>query len=149
MTRLEDALQGVGILGFDTPPVIYFIEANPRYDAVVTEVFARIHQGSLEGITSAVTLAEVLVMPIRRNQLSLRDSYSDLLLNSAHFQTASITPEITERTADLRARYKIRTPDAFQLAVAWAAGCDAFLTNDAALARIKELRVLILDDLEL
>jgi hypothetical protein len=38
MTKLDDALAGVTRLGFDTAPVIYFVEAHPQYDALVTEV---------------------------------------------------------------------------------------------------------------
>ncbi len=38
MTKLSQALAGVTKLGFDTSPVIYFIEANAQYDALVTEV---------------------------------------------------------------------------------------------------------------
>jgi hypothetical protein len=37
--------------------------------------------------------------------------------------------------------------DAFPIAAALAAGCDAFLTNDAALKRVSELRVLVLEEL--
>jgi predicted nucleic acid-binding protein len=43
----------------------------------------------------------------------------------------------------------LRTPDALQIATALEAGCEAFLSNDAGLRRVTELRVLILDDLEL
>jgi hypothetical protein len=30
--KLDDALTGVDRLGFDIAPVIYFVEAHPRYD---------------------------------------------------------------------------------------------------------------------
>ena len=43
----------------------------------------------------------------------------------------------------------MRLPDALQIAVAIQEGCEAFLTNDRRLARVAELRVLLLDDLEL
>jgi hypothetical protein len=36
MMKLDDALAEVTDLGFDTAPIIYFIEANPRFDALVT-----------------------------------------------------------------------------------------------------------------
>ena len=36
---LDDALAGVTVVGFDTAPIIYLIEANPRYDVQVTEIF--------------------------------------------------------------------------------------------------------------
>ncbi|MEP7337275.1 MAG: hypothetical protein ABI977_05980 [Acidobacteriota bacterium] len=61
MTKLDDALAGVTRLGFDTAPVIYFVEANPKYDALVTEIFQRVTNGALFGATSVITLSEVLV----------------------------------------------------------------------------------------
>jgi len=35
--NLDDALVGVSSLGIDTAPIIYLIEAHPRYDELVTE----------------------------------------------------------------------------------------------------------------
>jgi len=43
----------------------------------------------------------------------------------------------------------LHLPDAFQIAVAIREGCEAFLTNDRRLTRVTDLRVLVLDDLEL
>lgn len=42
----------------------------------------------------------------------------------------------------------MQLPDALQVAVALERGCEAFLTNDRRLARVTELRVLVLDELE-
>ncbi len=64
-------------------------------------------------------------------------------------QTFVISVAAAERAAALRARYHLRLPDALQIAVALEAGCEAFLTNDRALKRVAELRVLVLDELEL
>jgi predicted nucleic acid-binding protein len=52
------------------------------------------------------------------------------------------------QAAQIRARYNLELPDAFQIVVALAAGCEALLTNDATFRRVTELRVLVLDDLE-
>ncbi|MFA0763852.1 MAG: hypothetical protein XFASWVDF_001578, partial [Candidatus Fervidibacter sp.] len=38
---------------------------------------------------------------------------------------------------------------ALQLATAIKAGCDAFLTNDATLKKVTELKVLVLSELQL
>ena len=54
-----------------------------------------------------------------------------------------------QRAAELRAAYRLLTPDALQLTVALEAGCEALLTNDRTLKRVTELRVLVLDELEL
>jgi predicted nucleic acid-binding protein len=94
-------------------------------------------------------LSEVLVHPLRRGDTRLEQEYRDLLLRSDHFATHSIDPASAARAAQLRASYGLRTPDALQLAAALAAKCEAFLTNDAALQRVTELRVRVLDDLEL
>lgn len=149
MTTLDDALSGVTVLGLDTAPVIYFVEAHPQYDARVTAVFQRIASGTLAGITSIITLSEVLVQPLVHQHADLVQEYRDLLLNSAGFQTLAIEAAVAELAAALRAEYRIRLPDALQIAAALAAGCQAFLTNDLALRRVTALRVLVLDELEL
>lgn len=55
-TKLDDALQGVNRLGLDTAPIIYFIESNPQYDVLLTEVFRRISNGGVEALCSVITL---------------------------------------------------------------------------------------------
>jgi hypothetical protein len=54
MTKLDDALMGVTRLGFDTSPVIYFVEANPQYDALVTEIFQRVSNGAPLSLIPAI-----------------------------------------------------------------------------------------------
>jgi predicted nucleic acid-binding protein len=149
MIKLDDALQGVNKLGIDTAPVIYFMEANPKYDALVTEVFQRISKGILYGICSVITLTEVLIQPLRKGNPQLAQDYTDLLLHSQHFATVSIDPMIAKTAANLRARHNLRTPDALQVAAAVDSGCQAFLTNDLQLSCVKEIRVLLVDELEL
>lgn len=149
MVKLNNALVGVTKLGFDTSPIIYFVEANPRYDALVAEIFRRISKATFVGITSAVTVTEVLVHPLKRKKITLKQKYSNLLLHSANFNVVPVDTVVAERAAELRAHYNLRTPDALQVAAALVAGCEAFLTNDKGLKRVTELRVLVLDDLTL
>ena len=59
----------------------------------------------------------------------------------------ALDARMAEIAADLRARYRLRTPDALQIAAALVTGCEAFLTNDAALRRVTDLQVLVLDEL--
>jgi predicted nucleic acid-binding protein len=149
VTKLDDALAAVTRLACDTAPIIYFVEAHPRYDPLVINVFQRIADGAIAGVTSVITLTEVLIQPLRQSNAVLQQEYRELLLHSANFQMLSITPEIAERGAELRARHSLRTPDALQVATGLVAGCEAFLTNDRGLQRVTELRVLVLDDLKL
>ena len=101
------------------------------------------------GITSVVTLAEALTRPLALNDATLQQAYRDLLLRNSQIRTLAIDEATAERAAILRARYGIRTPDAFQFAVAVKEGCQAFLTNDLKLRRMIELQVVVLDELEL
>lgn len=39
LTKLDDALSGVSVLGFDTSPFIYFIEQHPTHLPVLRQVF--------------------------------------------------------------------------------------------------------------
>ena len=149
MTKLNDALTSVTNLGFDTSPVIYFVEAHPQYDALVTQVFQQVANAAFTGWTSVITLSEVLVQPLLHADVPLQQTYRDLLLNSFNFHTLPVTAAIAEQAAGLRARYRLRTPDALQIATTLDAGCEAFLCNDAGMRRVTELRVLVLDELEL
>ena len=149
MMRLEEALRGVARLGVDTSPVIYFIEAYPKYDPLVTEIFRRIDQGVIEAASSVLTLTEVLVQTLRKGSSDLKDRYVNLLTASHHFSLTPIDAAQAAIAADLRARYNLRIPDAFQVAAAISSRCDALLTNDSILRRIKELPVFVLDDLSL
>ncbi len=53
---------------------------------------------------------------------------------------------VADRAASLRARYRLRTPDAIQLATALQARADVFLTNDRDLQRVEEVPVLLIEE---
>ncbi len=149
MTNLNDALIGITKLGFDTAPLIYFVERNPKYVDLVREVVRRVDVGQISGCSSMVALTEVLTKPKKVGDTKTESEYRDLLLHSRNFKLLLIDSTVAERAADLRARYNLRTPDALQTAAALETGCQAFLTNDTQLKRVTEINVLILDELKL
>ncbi len=148
MTRVADAIEGVRTLAVDTAPFIYFMEGHPTFGPPMRSLFGRIDEGSIRGVTSALTLTELLVLPYQRGDLRIAQAYRDVLLRSAHFSVLDVTPAIAEDAARIRARYGLRTPDALQVAAGLAAGCDALLTNDKTMMRVNELRMLLVSDLE-
>lgn len=129
----------------DTAPIIYFVEKHPHYFQIVRPVFESIDAGKLKPVTSPITLAECLVHPYRMGHLDVVKAFSTLLIKQMHF--VQVDEIIASRAAELRARHNLGLPDAFQFAVALNAGCDAFLTNDSALKRVTELKVIVLNDL--
>jgi predicted nucleic acid-binding protein len=137
------------IVGLDTAPLIYFVEENPNYIVLVDSFFTALHRGEFSVVTSAITVAEVLVQPLRSNNVALAQQYRDILLNSNELTVIDVSPAIAEIAARLRAERNLRTPDAIQLATAIDAGAAFFLTNDAGLPAIPELQVLVLDNLRI
>jgi len=89
------------------------------------------------------------VQPILAGRTDLQQAYRDLLLSSSNFHTVPITALIAESAATMRAAYRLRLPDALQVAFALDAGCQAIICNDRSMSRVKELSVLVLDDIEL
>jgi predicted nucleic acid-binding protein len=142
---LVDELRDLRIC-IDTAPIIYFIEKHPKYLNLIRPVFAQINAGKIEAITSTITLLEVLVQPIRRNNNSLAERYREILLHSEGLTTFEILHEVSEMSSKLRAKYSIKTPDAIQIAVGLVYGAEKFITNDPALKKVSDINVLVLDD---
>lgn len=135
------------IVGLDTAPLFYFIEENPTYLATVRTFFEALDRGEFRVVTSTITLLEVLIHPFRQDNSHLAQQYREILLNAEGLTTLSVTPEIAELAARLRAEHNLRTPDAVLMATALHVGASYFLTNDAALPDLPNLRVLVLDSL--
>jgi len=149
MENLDNALADVQRLFFDSAPVIYFVEKNPRYFALVEAAFAHVDNDLLTAVTSAITLAECLVVPYRTAVTQLQQDFSDLIVSGDNTIFVEVDHKVATQAAQLRARYNLSLTDALQIAAALSAGCEAFLTNDGALRRVTELRVLVLDELEI
>jgi len=135
------------VVGLDTAPLIYYVEANPVYLPRVDPFFDALDRGRMRAVTSIVTLIETMIQPIRRGDAILISRYEDLLLNTAHIETIDTTAAIAQEVARLRAAYNLRTPDAIQIATAITAGASAFLTNDVRLAVVPDIAVIVLDAL--
>ncbi len=146
--KIADHLRDVARLFLDTAPLVYYVEEQARYLALVEPVFERLDRGDFMAVTSPVTLAECLVVPYRDGRLDIGREFAALILNGANTSFVVIDRDVADRAAELRARYNLNLPDAFQVSVALAAGCDAFLTNDATLKRVIELRVIVLDEVD-
>lgn len=133
---------GSGPVGLDTPPLIYFIEEHPRYLPAVRPVFAAMTEGTVTGVTSALTLLETLVLPFRVGNAPLAEQYHALLTRGYGLRIDDITRAVLRAAAQLRAAHNIKTPDAIHLATALIARCPVYLTNDRDLPPIPGIRIL-------
>jgi predicted nucleic acid-binding protein len=148
MGRLTDRLKGHTAIGLDTSVFIYHLEAHPRYLPLTRELLTGVEAGRWAACTSTLTLTELTVRPWQLELPGVAREYEVLLVNFPHLAVADITRDVARQAAQLRARHRLRPVDAIQLATALVLGATAFVTNDAALARLPSLMdVLLLDDL--
>lgn len=141
-----EALRG-SIVALDTGPLIYYIEEHPIFSAKSKLFFEAAERNEFLIVTSLITLIEVLIHPIREGRTDLAQQYRSILLQSPSLSVIPLDESIAEAAAQLRARYKLRTPDAIQLATAIHSGASWFLTNDIELAGIPGISVLALTQL--
>lgn len=144
MGKLTSIIVGK-FLAFDSSPLIYYIEQHPQYASLTEDLFSAVDSGHARGITSVLTLLEVLVQPIRSGSVDLASQYRELLCGSRGISLISIGAETCELSARLRAKYDwIRTPDAVQVATALQQGAELIVTNDDRWRRLAEIQVVIL-----
>lgn len=123
------------------------VEENARYIAAVEAIFRWVEIPGRRAVTSTVTMLELLVRPYRMADLDQVDLFYSLLSTYPNLEWAVTDLNIADRAAELRARKKLRTPDAIQIATAIASGATGYVTNDKVFKRVNDIDVLLLDDL--
>ncbi|MES9901315.1 MAG: PIN domain-containing protein [Sedimenticola sp.] len=126
----------------DTAPIIYLLEGHPQFSKQYQPLFERIEAGELRGIVSVVTLAEVLAGPLRHGNEILADRYYRALTSSAHWQIQEMDSELSFMAARIRARYRLKLPDAIQVATAIHSSSSALVTHDRVFSSVDEIRIL-------
>jgi len=131
----------------DTAPFIYFIEAHNQFGPLTREIFASINALKIKGITSVLTLTELLPKPVSIGNNELAGIFSEYLRRGNNLELIAISADIAEEAGILRGKHQfLRTIDALQIAAAIHAKADIFLTNDKGLKKINEIDIIILSD---
>lgn len=144
LTGLEGFLRKHRQIGLDSNILIYFIEGHSHYGRLTQRIFQSIESGQNTGVCSNLSLLEVLVEPYRKNNDELVNQFYSLLTTYPHLTWVSLSTEIADTGARLRAKYRLKTPDAILLATTIHAGGTGFIGNDSYLKRVTELDILTL-----
>lgn len=134
-----DALAAGALVLVDTAPIIYTLEGNARFARRFARLFERHAAGELQFAVSTVTIAEVLVGPLRAGEEALARRYRAAL---EAWQVVELSADIAESAARLRGAHGLKLADAVQVASALAVGADALVTHDRDFAPVRGLRVL-------
>lgn len=123
----------------DTAPIIYLLEDHPVLARRFVGLFEAAARGELAIAISTVTLAEVLVGPFQAGQEALARRYERALLA---YEVVVMDNALAVQAARLRARYRLKLPDAIQLATALEVGAASLVTHDRDYARVRGLRII-------
>ncbi len=131
----------------DTSVWIYHFEENATFGEAASRVIEELEAGKFRGLASELTLLELIVKPLERGRQDAADDYETLLSYFPNLDLEPISRAILLDAAGLRARYRLRTPDAIQLATAFSAGATLAITNDEAWRNIGGIETLLLGEL--
>lgn len=148
MGQLSERLGSLSLVGLDTALFIYHFEKHPVYFPLTQELFSGIEMGKNKGVTSTITLMEIIVKPLSLGRNDIARKYETLLVNFPNLEVVDLVRDVIRQAARLRADYRLRPPDALQVSACLLGGAEVFITNDHQINRIKEkLDIVILDDL--
>ena len=133
-------------IGLDTPVFIYYLGTTPWYEPSTDLIMRGLERGDFLGLTSAVSLTEISVKPLQMGFPTIAKQYQNVLLTFPNLAVAPIDASVARIGAELRAAYRIPTPNALQLAACLANHATGFITNDRRLSRVLEIEVLVLED---
>ena len=112
---------------FDADIVIFASVGDRRGDPLLSRITPEV--GAPLGVGSVLLLPETLSMPPTdlRGRTGERRRLLELL---ARLLLLPVTDDVAVLSAELRAAYRLKTPDAVHLATAIIAGADRFATNN-------------------
>jgi len=128
--ELRRRLTGLRLVALDTMVFAYHLADHPRYSALTTVVLEAVESGQMAGVTTTVTLAEILTAPAKTGDRRALQDYELYLTRFPNLRIMPLDVALARETALVRGETGLRTPDAIQVAAARLAGADAIVTND-------------------
>ena len=135
------------VVGIDTMGFIYHFEKNEDYLSFTKVLFSSIEAGTINAVTSVITLLEILVKPKEEKNKHLVEEYKFLLHTFPNLKMLPFDEKTADVASSLRAEYNIKTPDAIQVTSSILAGAKAFITNEPSLKRINEFDIIVMKEI--
>ena len=120
----------MGLIYVDSCVLIYHVENHPTFATSVAQALGVLNADRFA--ISPLVKFECLVGALKENNLPLVQQYRTFF---DRFVSLEITESVYLDAAELRARFRLKTPDAIHLACAQYHRCDTLLTNDDRLAK--------------
>ena len=104
-------LPASGLVYIDTMTLIYTVERYPAYWPLLEPLWLAAQAGTIEIVSSELTLMETMVKPLKSGNAALVKAFEQALLGT-DMRLLPITQTILREAARLRATTKLKTPDA-------------------------------------
>ncbi len=120
---------------WDTNIFIYLFEDFGSLSKKTITLRHRMTERGDQLLTSSMTLGEILVKPLQKNDHTACRQYEKAIARAAVIIPFDINA--ARAYARLRATRSLKAPDALQLSCAGSVGVDLFVTNDDRLQRVQ------------
>jgi len=147
VTVLRQTLAQHKRLFCDTMVFAYLLDAHALYADLAAAVLHAIEQNEVQGVTSTITLAELLTAPAQAQDPQAMIDYEIYLTNFPNLTIYTLDVALARETAHIRAATHLPTPDAAQIAAARLSQADAIVTNDRRWRnKVAPLTLILLSD---
>lgn len=126
----------------DTDAFVYFLERHPVFYERVLPLFEAAAQGSLQLVTSELTVAELLVQPYKMGRADIAATYRRFLKDEGLIDLVPVSMNVLESAAASRAALGGSLADAIHVASASLSDCAAFVTNDHGIRSAPPLKII-------
>jgi predicted nucleic acid-binding protein len=131
LPMLKKALSGKRVL-VDSNVIIYLTDAIKPYEELSRYLFQMIEKGDTYALFSMVSIAEVMLGPIKKGLIQNAMDVKTYLLNFPNSSCQDITGEVLDKIGkDQRVKWpKLRTVDALIIASGLVNNVDRIVSND-------------------
>jgi predicted nucleic acid-binding protein len=132
---------------FDTNIFIYVLDNTTGYVDACLPFFEAVAQQNTIGCTGEITIAELMVKPMRSNDRLATNAIESLFSDQGYFETIGHNRAVLELAAYIRATQGLKMGDAIHTASAIKGGCSFMLTHDGQIQRqVKGIEVVNIGD---
>jgi predicted nucleic acid-binding protein len=142
---LRKALSDAGIVYVDAGVLALHLAGDPRYLPLTRVILGGLRDREFTGLTSAITIYQLLVEPYRSGQERTAERVEMLVAALPGLEVVPVSATIARQAAQVKAQIGGGLPRAIQIATALAGDSEIYVTRRSPLRRIAGLGVAQLD----
>ncbi len=143
MEEIVTKIKGHNVIGLDAGVFILHFKGDPTYHPTTTKILSLIEAGQVKGVTSILTLFDLLEGPKRAKNFELVEKYTFLLATFPNLLVVPIDQEVVAFASTIKVEYKLSSPTAIQVASAILKDATIFITIDESMTQMRTILEII------